>query len=272
MARCVTSAVEGEELGLLRAGDKVAFHARAAVHRQAGSPGLHETGYRPPMPARRIRVAGDVGIATFRMLLVSMLEAASSAPTTTDRHPHRHRAAAATWFPRRDGGRRLAAKLERKHFVELAPAGKDPGPHRAYMRRPASPAELIVGKIGPPARLSRRGANGVTFAYCCAASHAMPRRHIPCRRHPQHRSPSASKRIRTPTSSPPPGPRSARPLGRVPQHPSRRHAGARAEGRRRAGAGHRRQPHRRRHHRLRHARGEARHERGAHRRAAGRPA
>src|SRR3546814_1414185 len=35
---------------------------------------LAESGYRPPLPARRVRVAGDVGIATFRMLLVNMLE------------------------------------------------------------------------------------------------------------------------------------------------------------------------------------------------------
>ena len=35
---------------------------------------LAESGYRPPLPARQIPVAGDVGIATFRMMLVNMLE------------------------------------------------------------------------------------------------------------------------------------------------------------------------------------------------------
>jgi len=75
MARVSTSALEAKELGLLRQGDKVAFNAYELLHvaRQEAR-ALAETGYRPPLPARRIRVAGDVGIATFRMLLVNMLE------------------------------------------------------------------------------------------------------------------------------------------------------------------------------------------------------
>ena len=75
MAKVSTSAVEAKELGLLRAQDKVAFHAHELLHiAKAEARGLAETGYRPPLPARRIRVAGDVGIATFRMLLENMLE------------------------------------------------------------------------------------------------------------------------------------------------------------------------------------------------------
>ena len=35
---------------------------------------LSESGYRPALPARQIPVAGDVGIATFKMMLVNMLE------------------------------------------------------------------------------------------------------------------------------------------------------------------------------------------------------
>src|SRR5690606_34735174 len=65
MAKVSTSAVEAKELGLMRAGDKVAFNAYELLHvaRQEAR-GLAETGYRPPLPARRIEVAGDVGIAT----------------------------------------------------------------------------------------------------------------------------------------------------------------------------------------------------------------
>jgi 3-hydroxyacyl-CoA dehydrogenase len=59
----------------LREADVVAFHAHETLHiaRQQAL-ALAESGYRPPLPARRIPVAGDVGIATFKMLLVNMLE------------------------------------------------------------------------------------------------------------------------------------------------------------------------------------------------------
>jgi len=75
MAKVSTSALEAKELGLLRADDLVAFNAHELLHiaRQQAL-GMAESGYRPPLPARRITVAGDVGIATFKMLLVNMLE------------------------------------------------------------------------------------------------------------------------------------------------------------------------------------------------------
>src|SRR5690554_289745 len=75
MAKVSTSAVEARELGLMRPADKVVFNAWELLHiaRQEAL-ALAGSGYRPPLPARRIRVAGDVGIATFRMLLVNMLE------------------------------------------------------------------------------------------------------------------------------------------------------------------------------------------------------
>src|SRR3546814_15116564 len=75
MAKVSRSAVEAKELGLLRGQDKVVFHAHELLHvakQQARA--LAESGYRPSLPARHVRVAGDVGIATFRMLLVNMLE------------------------------------------------------------------------------------------------------------------------------------------------------------------------------------------------------
>src|SRR3546814_19250662 len=75
MAKVSRSAVEAKELGLLRGQDKVVFHAHALLHvakQQARA--LSESGYRPSLPARHVRVAGHVGIATFRMLLVNMLK------------------------------------------------------------------------------------------------------------------------------------------------------------------------------------------------------
>ncbi|TKS53921.1 3-hydroxyacyl-CoA dehydrogenase/enoyl-CoA hydratase family protein [Luteimonas yindakuii] len=75
MAKVSTSAFEAKELGLLRADDRIVFHAHELLHvAKAEARALAEAGYRPPMPARRIQAAGDVGISTFRMLLVNMLE------------------------------------------------------------------------------------------------------------------------------------------------------------------------------------------------------
>ncbi len=75
MAKASTSALEAKELGLLRGNDVVSFHPHELLHIARGQAlALADRGYRPPLPARRVRVAGDVGIATFRMLLVNMLE------------------------------------------------------------------------------------------------------------------------------------------------------------------------------------------------------
>ena len=122
MAKVSTSAVEAKELGLMRAGDKVAFNAYELLHiAKAEARGLAETGYRPPLPARRIRVAGDVGIATFKMLLVNMLEgrfiseydyeiASRIATILCGGEIDRGAVVDEEWLLR----------LERQHFVELA--------------------------------------------------------------------------------------------------------------------------------------------------------
>jgi 3-hydroxyacyl-CoA dehydrogenase len=75
MAKASTSAVEARDLGLLRAGDLITFNTHELLHvAKQQALAMADSGYRPPLPARRITVAGDVGIATFRMLLVNMLE------------------------------------------------------------------------------------------------------------------------------------------------------------------------------------------------------
>jgi 3-hydroxyacyl-CoA dehydrogenase len=74
MAKVSNSAVNAKELGCC-ATDKVVFNSYEALHiAKAEARALAEAGYRPPLPARRIQVAGDVGIATFKMMLVNMLE------------------------------------------------------------------------------------------------------------------------------------------------------------------------------------------------------
>jgi len=75
MAKVSTSAHEARELQLVRPGDVVVFHAHELLYvAKQQVRALAESGYRPPLPARQIPVAGDVGIATFKMMLVNMLE------------------------------------------------------------------------------------------------------------------------------------------------------------------------------------------------------
>ncbi|WP_434211782.1 3-hydroxyacyl-CoA dehydrogenase/enoyl-CoA hydratase family protein [[Pseudomonas] boreopolis] len=122
MAKVSTSAINAKELGLVRANDKVVFNGYELLHiAKAEALALAEGGYRPPLPANRIRVAGDVGIATFKMLLVNMLEgrfvseydyeiAARIATVVCGGEVDRGSLVDEEWL----------LKLERKHFVELA--------------------------------------------------------------------------------------------------------------------------------------------------------
>jgi len=122
MAKVSASAVEAKELGLMRAGDKVAFNAYELLHiAKQEALALAETGYRPPLPARRIQVAGDVGIATFKMMLVNMLEGRFISPYD---YEIAVRIATVLCGGEVDRGavvdEEWLLKLERKHFVELA--------------------------------------------------------------------------------------------------------------------------------------------------------
>ncbi|MEJ2790733.1 MULTISPECIES: 3-hydroxyacyl-CoA dehydrogenase/enoyl-CoA hydratase family protein [unclassified Pseudoxanthomonas] len=122
MAKVSASAVEAKELGLMRAGDKIAFNAYELLYiAKQEALALAETGYRPPLPARRIQVAGDVGIATFKMMLVNMLEGRFISP-----HDYEIAVRIATVLCGGEVDRGALVdeewllKLERKHFVELA--------------------------------------------------------------------------------------------------------------------------------------------------------
>jgi len=122
MAKVSASAVEAKELGLVRAGDKIAFNAYELLHiAKQEALALAETGSRPPLPARRIQVAGDVGIATFKMMLVNMLEGRFISPYD---YEIAVRIATVLCGGEVDRGSLVdeewLLKLERKHFVELA--------------------------------------------------------------------------------------------------------------------------------------------------------
>ncbi|HEY5851357.1 MAG TPA: 3-hydroxyacyl-CoA dehydrogenase/enoyl-CoA hydratase family protein [Lysobacter sp.] len=122
MGKVSASAFEAVELKLARDSDRVVFNAFELLHvarQQARA--LAESGYRPPLPARRIQVAGDVGIATFKMMLVNMLEGRFISP-----HDYEIATRIATVMCGGEVDRGALVdeewllKLEREHFVALA--------------------------------------------------------------------------------------------------------------------------------------------------------
>ncbi len=122
MGKVSTSAFEARELKLARADDVVVFNGFELLHAaKAQARGLAEAGYRPPLPARRIQAAGDVGITTFKMLLVNMLEGRFISP-----HDYEIASRIATVICGGEVDRGALVdeewllKLEREHFVALA--------------------------------------------------------------------------------------------------------------------------------------------------------
>ena len=122
MGKVSASAMEAKELGLVRKDDVVAFNAYELLHiAKQEALALAERGYRPPLPARRVQVAGDVGIATFKMLLVNMLEGRFISP-----HDYEIATRIATVLCGGEIDRGSLVdedwllRLEREHFVALA--------------------------------------------------------------------------------------------------------------------------------------------------------
>ncbi len=126
MAKVSGSALEAKQLGLLRPDDIVVFNAYELLHVAIGTAAqLADSGWRPPLPARDITVAGDVGTATLKMMLVNMLEGRFISPHDFE--------IASRIADTLSGGavergsqvdERWLLDLERKHFVELAQMAK----------------------------------------------------------------------------------------------------------------------------------------------------
>ncbi len=75
MAELAKSAEQAKELGYLRLADMVVMHRFELLHvAKAQALALAEAGYRPPLRAREIPVAGNTGIATIQSQLVNMRE------------------------------------------------------------------------------------------------------------------------------------------------------------------------------------------------------
>jgi len=74
MGKVSGSALEAKALGLARESDVVVFNAFELLHvAKAQARAMAESAYRPPVKAKAIPVAGSIGIATFKMMLVNML-------------------------------------------------------------------------------------------------------------------------------------------------------------------------------------------------------
>ncbi|MBA4143401.1 MAG: 3-hydroxyacyl-CoA dehydrogenase/enoyl-CoA hydratase family protein [Nitrosospira sp.] len=74
-AQLAKSAEEARELGYLRGADQVVMNRFELLYvAKAQARALAEVGYRPPLKARNIPVAGSTGIATIKGLLVNMRE------------------------------------------------------------------------------------------------------------------------------------------------------------------------------------------------------
>jgi len=122
MAKVSASALDAKEMGLLRPSDVVVFHANELLYvAKVEANALAESGWRPPLPARQVAVAGDVGTATLKAGLVNMVEgrfvsphdveiASRIADTLCGGQIERGSTVDEQWL----------LDLERKHFVALA--------------------------------------------------------------------------------------------------------------------------------------------------------
>lgn len=126
MAKVSGSALEAKSLGLLRKDDVVVFNAYELLHvAKAQALAMAEAGYRPPLPARAIPVAGDVGTATFKASLANMAEGYFASPHDVE---IAGRIADTLSGGRIERGSQVDEEwllaLERRHFVELAQTEK----------------------------------------------------------------------------------------------------------------------------------------------------
>jgi 3-hydroxyacyl-CoA dehydrogenase len=75
MGKVSASALEAREWGLLGPADPIVFHAHEILHVAcAQARAMADSGYRPPLTQRDISVAGRVGVANLKMMMVNMLE------------------------------------------------------------------------------------------------------------------------------------------------------------------------------------------------------
>src|SRR6056297_2979653 len=75
MGQVSGSAMEARSMGYLTDSDLIVMHEHELLHAAHGQiRGLNAAGYRAPLPGRTIPAAGDVGVATLKMILANMHE------------------------------------------------------------------------------------------------------------------------------------------------------------------------------------------------------
>jgi len=122
MGQVSGSAMEAREMGYLRDADAIVMHEHELLHAAHGAiGGLNAAGYRAPLPGSAIPAAGDVGIATLKMMLVNMHEGHFVSDHDVEIS---ERIADVLCGGAIDRGTKVDERwlyaLERKHFVELA--------------------------------------------------------------------------------------------------------------------------------------------------------
>jgi len=140
MGQVSGSAMEARNMGYLGEADRIVMHEHELLHAAHGEiAALNAAGYRAPLPGGRIPAAGDVGVATLKMLLVNMHEghfisdhdfeiSRRIADTLCGGAIDRGTPVDINWL----------YALERKHFVELA--GMKPTQERiAHMLKTGKP-------------------------------------------------------------------------------------------------------------------------------------
>ncbi|MGN6383231.1 MAG: 3-hydroxyacyl-CoA dehydrogenase/enoyl-CoA hydratase family protein, partial [Dyella sp.] len=126
MAKVSASALEAKAMGLLRQDDVVVFNSYELLYiAKKVAAAMAESGYRPPLPARAVPVAGDVGTATFKASLTNLQEGYFASPHDID---IASRIADCLCGGAIERGSMVdeawLLELERKHFVALAKTEK----------------------------------------------------------------------------------------------------------------------------------------------------
>ena len=121
-ARTTASALEAQAAGFLREADDIVLNPREVLHvALVRARALAEGGYRPPLPARGVKLAGRGGIATLEYQMVNMREGGF-----VSAHDYRIGKAVATALCGGDveGGAMVSEQwlydVEREQFVALA--------------------------------------------------------------------------------------------------------------------------------------------------------
>lgn len=126
MGQVAGSAMEAREMGYLREHDRIVLHEHELLHAAHFEVrAMAAAGYKPPMAGRTFPAAGDVGIATLKMLLVNMLEG-----RFISEHDYEigSRIATVLCGGEIDRGAKVDEawihRLEREHFLKLAAMDK----------------------------------------------------------------------------------------------------------------------------------------------------